>query len=201
VSSLGDSTLTRLIEELGARTPAPGGGAAASVTAAVGAALGAMVVNWSLGRKALTEHDADNHDRLAQLQRGADRALTLAEEDARNYEALNRLMKLPEDDPDRIAGWDAAVDGAMRPPMDTLALCRELAGTLVRMLGTTNSMLKSDLAAAAVLVEAAGRTAAWNVHANLPLVPAPRAAELEGTVGGHLASLRDLVHQVEHGCR
>ncbi len=110
-------------------------------------------------------------------------------------------MKLPEDDPDRTARWDDAVDGAMRPPMDTLTLCRDLVDTLVAMLGTTNPMLKSDLAAAAVLVEAAGRTAAWNVHANLPLVPADRAAELEGTVGAHLAQLRELVHRVEHGCR
>lgn len=201
MSSLGDSTLTRLIEELGARTPAPGGGAAASVTAAVGAGLGAMVVNWSLGRKSLAEHETDNDARLAHLRRGAERALELADEDARGYEALNRLMKLPEDDPDRTARWDDAVDGAMRPPMDTLTLCRDLVDTLVAMLGTTNPMLRSDLAAAAVLVEAAGRTAAWNVHANLPLVPADRAAKLEGTVGAHLAQLRELVHRVEHGCR
>lgn len=201
MSPLADSTLTGLIEDLGAKTPAPGGGAAASVTAAVGAGLGAMVLSWSLGRKSLAEHDADNTDRLERLQQGARRALELADEDARGYEALNTLMKRPEDDPERIAGWNDAVDGAVRPPLDTLTLCIELAGTLSDMVGVTNTMLASDLAAAAVLVEAAGRTAAWNVHANLPLLEEPRRGELAGAVGQQLADLRGLVDRVEQACR
>ena len=201
MSPLADSTLTKLIEDLGAKTPAPGGGAAASVTAAVGAGLGAMVISWSLGRKSLAEHDADNGARLERLQQGARRALELADEDARGYEALNTLMKRPEDDPERRANWNDAVDGAMRPPKATLALCIELAGTLVDMLGATNTMLGSDLAAAAVLVEAAGRTAAWNIHANLPLLEDAQATELAGSVGERLTELRSLVDRVEQACR
>ena len=199
--ALADSTLQQLIDELGARTPAPGGGAAASITAAVGAALGAMVINWSLGRTSLEQHDEGNRSHLDALQQGAARALELADEDARGYEALNTLMKLPEDDAVRRSQWSDAVDGAMAPPIETLALCTSMAGDLSGLTDTTNSMLKSDLAAAAVLVEAAGRTAAWNIHANLPLVEEAQAAKLAGLVSGHLAELRTITAQVEQSCR
>ncbi len=198
---LADATLKQLIDELGARTPAPGGGAAASVTAAVGSALGAMVINWSLTRKSLQEHRASNQHHLDALQAGAARSLQLADEDARAYESLNTIMKLPEDDPTRLAGWDDAVEGAMAPPVETLRLCAEMATTLGGLAGTTNPMLKSDLAAAAVLVEAAGRTAAWNIHANLPLIGQERALELTGEAQSLLGELRRIATEVEQACR
>ncbi len=199
--TLADSTLQQLIDELGARTPAPGGGAAASITAAVGAALGAMVINWSLGRASLERHEEENRSHLDALQHGAARALELAEEDAQGYEALNALMKLPEDDAVRREQWSDAVDGAMVPPIETLELCLSMAGSLSGLVGATNTMLKSDLAAAAVLVEAAGRTAAWNIHANLSLVEEAQATELATRVSGHLGELRTVTAQVEQSCR
>ncbi len=198
---LADATLKQLIDELGARTPAPGGGAAASVTAAVGSALGAMVINWSLTRKSLQEHRESNQRHLDALQAGASRSLQLADEDARAYESLNTIMKLPEDDATRLAEWDTAVEAAMAPPVETLRLCAEMAANLAGLASTTNPMLKSDLAAAAVLVEAGGRTAAWNIHANLPLIGEARAVELTGEAQTLLTELRRIATEVEQACR
>ena len=47
--SLPDASLLNLLESLAAKQPTPGGGAVASLTAAIGAALAQMVVNYSLG--------------------------------------------------------------------------------------------------------------------------------------------------------
>ena len=110
-------------------------------------------------------------------------------------------MKLPEDDAVRREQWSGAVDGAMVPPIETLELCLSMAGSLSGLVGATNTMLKSDLAAAAVLVEAAGRTAAWNIHANLSLVEETQATELASRISGHLAELRTVTAQVEQSCR
>lgn len=41
---LHDQTLEALLEAIGARTPSPGGGAVASITGALGAALGRMAI-------------------------------------------------------------------------------------------------------------------------------------------------------------
>ena len=45
-----DLTVHAFADQLAARTPGPGGGAVAAVTAAHAAALGAMVVEFTLGK-------------------------------------------------------------------------------------------------------------------------------------------------------
>ena len=51
-------SVDELLAEIGAKSPTPGGGAVACVTAALAAALGRMVVNYSVGKPSLAEHDA-----------------------------------------------------------------------------------------------------------------------------------------------
>ena len=167
--SLTDLTLDDALEAIGAKTPTPGGGAVASITAALGAALARMVVNYSLGKPKLAEHAELHAESLESLEAISKRALTLAAEDEAAYGRLNALWKLPEDDPQRRAGWADAVAGAIDAPRRVLALSVELLELLDRLPGRTTKLLASDLAIAAVLAEAATRSAAWNVRINLPL--------------------------------
>ncbi len=48
-------TLASYLEQLSRREPVPGGGSAAALTAALGAALISMAANYSIGRKANTK--------------------------------------------------------------------------------------------------------------------------------------------------
>ena len=50
-------TVRELLSSVGSRSPTPGGGAAAAITAALAAAVGEMVVNLSRGKPALAAHD------------------------------------------------------------------------------------------------------------------------------------------------
>lgn len=195
-------TFGDLLTSLGDKTPTPGGGAAASITLALAAHLGRMVVNYSKGKKSLAVH-AETHDRaLATLRQFGDRALDLAEEDAAAYGRLNTLWKLDPEDEERVANWDDAVAAAIAAPKSVLEECVALADLLHELLPASNRHLLSDLAIAAILTEAAARAAAWNVAVNLPLVgDSDRAGVIAEAADRAVAMVRESTARVERACR
>ncbi|MCZ6834880.1 MAG: cyclodeaminase/cyclohydrolase family protein [Planctomycetota bacterium] len=169
-NSLKLQRVEQLIETLGEKSPTPGGGAVASIVGALGAALARMVVNYSIGKKKLAQHDELHQEAIERLGLFAERALQLADDDAEAYGALNALMKLDKDDPKRIAAWEEAVDRAMTPPRETLGVCLGLLHLLELLDDATSKMLRSDLMIAALLAETGAQAAAINVRINLTLL-------------------------------
>lgn len=158
------------LDQLAAKTPAPGGGAAACMAGATAAALAHMVVAYSIGRKNLADHQPLLESASAALRRARAMLLQLAEEDAAAYALVNELQKLPEDDSRRRSEWGGAVAAAVAAPRAAMAVCMEVLRMTESLAGKSNAYLRSDLAIAAVLAEAAARGAWWNVRINLSLV-------------------------------
>ena len=188
------------LESLSAKVPTPGGGASAAVTGATAAATAAMVVSYSLGKKSLAECEGVNQNAMARLTRARQMFLQLGDEDAEGYGVLNELWKLDKSDPKRIEQWDDAVQGAITPPRAMLAMALELLRLCEKLVSTTNKQLKSDLGVAAVLGEAAARSAAWNVRINIPLLPEDQRDELRSAVDVMLDQARALSDTIEKGC-
>ena len=89
------------LEELGSSAPAPGGGAAAALEVAMGAALVEMVCNLTIGKPAFAEHEAlmtEVRDRCAVLRV---EATGLAAEDADAFTAVIAAYRLPKEQEDR----------------------------------------------------------------------------------------------------
>lgn len=181
-------TIRGFLDALGAKTPTPGGGAAAGLVGAVGAALGRMVVAYSAGKKSLAAHEPLLAASLDSLRATAARLVTLADEDAAAYAKVNELSRLPDTDPRRRDDWDAATRRSVDVPLSMIDQCVDLLGRLETLCGTSNPHLRSDLAIAAVLAEAGARSAAWNVTVNAPNLP-------ESARDQALASVRQLVEQ------
>lgn len=171
-------TLEEFGVSLAARTPVPGGGAVAAVTASHAAALVCMVVEFTLGKPAFAAHEGANQRALAEARTLRQQALELADADAEAYSALNALWKLPKDSPARAAGWAPAVAAAIAAPQAILEAATAVARLAASLAGTTNPNLASDLTIALDLARVAARAAAHNVQVNLPSVadPAERAA-------------------------
>ena len=198
---LPDATITELLEALGEKTPIPGGGALAPITLALAASLARMVLAYSIDKKALAEFQAGNEDALQQLRDCERTALDLADADTSAYAHLNELMKLPEDDGKRVSEWEQALEGAMRPPRETIDTCEAMLELLAGLVNTTNRLLASDLAVAAVLAGAAARAAAWNLKANMPHLADPDHAEhLRNEADDRTSNLDGLVRSIEDGC-
>lgn len=158
------------LDDLGAPTPAPGGGASSALAGAVGAAQLQMVV-------ALTRANpryAGVAGRMAELEAAlaADRArfLALADEDAEAYGRVARALKLPRataaERAARSEELAAALLGATGAPfaiMDLAVACLSLCGEVAR---TGTSMAASDVTVAAALLRAAVDGSVATVLAN-----------------------------------
>ncbi|MCC5824517.1 MAG: cyclodeaminase/cyclohydrolase family protein [Phycisphaerales bacterium] len=195
-----DMRLNDLLDALASKCPAPGGGAAAGIVGATAAATAQMVVAYSQGRKSLAEHHSFLDDASGRLTRARVMFLTLADEDAAAYGVLNTLMRLPEDHPDRAAGWAEAVDGAMAPPRATLAAAVELLRLCEELCGKINPNLRSDLGVAGVLGEAAARSAAWNISINLPLLGEDQRGSVRAEAERQAADARARAERIEGHC-
>ncbi len=170
MAAFGEMTVSGFLEQLGAKTPAPGGGAAACMAGATAAALAGMVVAYSLGKKNLADHEEHLQQSAASLARARQMMLRLADEDAAAYALVNELQKLPEGDARRTTELPGAAVAAVSVPRAAMALSMDLLRLIESLCGRSNKYLRSDLAIAAVLAEAAARSAWWNVEVNLPLL-------------------------------
>lgn len=174
-------SIDQFLASLAAKQPTPGGGAVAGVCGALAAALGQMVVSYSLGKKTLAEHQPLLEEAAKRLERARALLLTLADEDAQAYGLVNELSRLPEGDARRERELAGAIAASVQVPQATAACAADVARLLRTLCGTTNPHLRSDLAIAGVLAEATVRAARWNVVINAPAMAdsAARAKALD----------------------
>jgi formiminotetrahydrofolate cyclodeaminase len=170
-ASLSSQSVSDFLESLSAKTPTPGGGAAACIAGALGASLAQMVVSYSLGKKNLALHQPDLTRADLTLARARQLFLGLADEDAAAYGLVNELTKLPETDPRRAVELPPAIEASIQVPMAAIAACTDLLRLYETLAPITNRHLHSDLAIAAVLTDSAARASLWNVRVNAALIP------------------------------
>lgn len=194
-------TLLDYLAALNSKSPTPGGGAVAGTTGATGAAIAGMVLQYTLGKKKFAEHEASNSEQLQWITDAQSKFITLADDDACGYGRLNALWSLPESDPARVEGWDAAVQSAIDPPNQMLELSHSLMRRLKDLLDTTNTQLHSDLAVAATTTRAAAHNAACNIRINVPLLPEDQRQPTLDHTQSLLDAIDELCKHTERACR
>ena len=156
-----------------ARTPTPGGGSVAALAGALSAAIGEMVLNYSVGRKDSAAVDPQLKMVAAELARAREVLLELMVDDQTAYAELTAVRKLPAADPDRADRLPAAVLACVRCPQAIAATAVAVLGLCDRVVDHVNPWLLSDLAVSADLATATARCAGYNVRVNLPGVDDP----------------------------
>jgi len=167
-SAPGHEPIASFASRLAARTPTPGGGSAAGVVSALAAALGEMVLAYSIDPAKPPDEGLVGVSRA--LTEGRRRFLELADEDSRAYDGVRtarRGRKEHPGDPAAQAAFVAAVRRAAEVPLETARLASELAGRLDAVRGRTRAALASDLVTSLALFRAAIEGALANVEINL----------------------------------
>src|SRR5919109_3474852 len=106
------------LDELAGGSPTPGGGSAAALAGALGAALVAMVARLTIGRKAYAAVDARAREILAEAETLRGELRRLVDEDAAAYGKVSQAYKIPKDSPTRTAWIDDALMAAARVPAE-----------------------------------------------------------------------------------
>lgn len=160
----------QLVESLAAKTPTPGGGAAAAMAASMGAALFLMVVRFSRGKKANVARDGDLQRAETKLQEQMQRLLPMAERDCRSFDLVSAAYGMPKDTEEQKSLRDRAIQealvGAMVVPEETLCMVRDVFVTMSDVVDCVGKAIVSDLASGAALLLAAAEGAWLNVKIN-----------------------------------
>jgi formiminotetrahydrofolate cyclodeaminase len=188
--------------DLASAAPTPGGGAAAGVAAATGAALIAMVGHLTIGKAGFE----DLEDRMRALVERADAErsafLSLADQDAEAFEAVMAAFRLPKETDDEKAARtmriQEAYEGAAAVPMDLATRAVDLMELAEDATAMGNPNAASDGYSAGALLFAGALSAIANVRIN--------AAGLKNATKGRALTdacdrLRErgdaLLHQIE----
>jgi formiminotetrahydrofolate cyclodeaminase len=175
------TTIEDWLTDLASELPAPGGGAAAGVSAAMAAALVSMVCNLTIGKPKFAEHEAVMREALAEAERLRLEALQLAEDDAEAFSGVVAAYKLPKSSDEEKAARTAAIQAglveAAAVPLAVARVSAEVIKLSGRILEGSNPNVLSDVAVAASAAKSALESAALNVDINV--VAIKDAAERE----------------------
>lgn len=169
-----ERTLATYVAALASGEPAPGGGSAVAVAAAMAAALGEMVCNLTLGRPAYAAAEPALRDARARSADLRARFLAAARDDETAYGRYIAATGLPTtteaEKTTRRAAMQDALAGAADVPLGVADGCLALLETLDPIARLGNKHAVADVTVAARLSEAALRGAAVNVRVNARLI-------------------------------
>lgn len=184
-----DQTIGDWLEDLGSSKPAPGGGAAAAMLLATGAALIEMVANLTIGKPRYAEYETLMIGARDEARGLRDLAQTLAAADEAAFTQVVAAYRLPKDDPTRSAAIQSATAAAAEPPLATAEAAAQVITLAARIRTRANVNLLSDVAVAASAARAALESAAVNVEINVAALRDPAAAAaLSARLSSHLAA-------------
>jgi len=191
-----------LLGQVAERQPTPGGGMVAASVGAFGVALAQMSLRYSINKKTEDTVRSEIESEIDRLHSDLAMMLQGGEADAAGYAQMNELQKLATDDPRRVEGWADAVMGAIKPPM---SIAKQSVAMLTRLDSIShlcNRWLLSDLAIAAILGEAATRSAAWNVNVNLTSVDSvDDRTRLANEIATYVSESQEICKQIENACK
>ena len=198
-----DTAIQQFMDELASSSPTPGGGSAAAIMGAMGAALVSMVCNLTLGKKDYAAVEPDMAHTLAQAEALRHQLMDLVEADVAAFEQVMSAYGLPKttegEQQARLAAIQEALKAATEAPLACARACAEVIELSRTVAEKGNKNVVSDAGVAVVAAQAALRSAALNVYVNAGAIRdaafvAPRLAELEQLLEGS-STRTDAVYQ------
>ena len=169
-----DISIELFLDDLASRKPTPGGGSAAAVMGAMGAALVSMVCNLTIGRTQYRDFEEKLKSVLTKAEELRRDLIKMIEEDVQAFDSVMRAYHMPRSTKDETATRAQVIQTALKAatlvPMRCCRACREVI-ILGRAVGDKgNHNVVSDAGVAAVAAYAALRSAALNVFTNAKVI-------------------------------
>jgi formiminotetrahydrofolate cyclodeaminase len=200
-----DQSLREYLNDLSSSQPTPGGGSAAALSGAMGAALASMVTRLTIGKSGYAEVQEEIEEILQHTEELRERFQQLMQDDIDAYERLAMSFRLPrgtgEESEARHRTIQVRLHEAALVPLEVAERAAELMRFCVRLAEIGNKNVRSDIGAGAALALSAAHGASWMVRVNLRSLKNTQVAEqlqkrLEVALQQTLAGNEQVIHLV-----
>jgi formiminotetrahydrofolate cyclodeaminase len=165
-----NESIKRYLDDLAAKTPAPGGGSSAALAGAMASSLMAMALNFTIGNEKYRDFEASAREMLSKAEKLRSDFIRFFEEDTASYSAVAKAYKLSRDsDADKIKRKRAIKEAMKQATLTPLHVCQhavEAMKTCPELARRGNKNLICDVEVPVRLLEAAFYSAKINVAMN-----------------------------------
>ena len=177
-----NNTIAKFLDELASEAPTPGGGGAAAIMGAIGAALVSMVANLTIGKKNYEAFDEELKAINAAAEKVRAELTAAIDEDVVAFNAVMGAYGLPrgtdEEKAARAAAIQAALKQATDAPLRAVKACHEVIKLSAVVAEKGNVNVISDAGVAVLAANAGLRSAALNVYINAKSIKDREFAEI-----------------------
>jgi len=166
-----DKPIERFLAELASGDPTPGGGSAAAIMGAMGAALISMVCNLTIGKKHYAAFDDQLQTVLEQAEALRERLSNMIEADVEVFDRVMGAYRMPKTNAEEKASRSEAIQAALKAATDVPLDCARASAEVINLSRTVaekgNLNVISDAGVAVLAGYAALKSAALNVYINV----------------------------------
>ena len=175
------SAIDKFLDDLASQKATPGGGSAAAIIGAMGAALVAMVCNLTIGKKKYADVEAEMRALLERAEALRHRLTGMIEDDVKAFDAVMGAYGMPKETEAEKASRSAAIQDALKLATDVPLRCCQAAREVIDLAAVASAKgnlgVISDAGIAVLAAYAALRSAALNVYTNVKLISDKAFAE------------------------
>lgn len=173
-AAIKDNRIEEFLDALASQAATPGGGGAAAIIGAMGAALVSMVCNLTIGKKKYAEVEADMKDVLGKTEALRQRLTGMIEDDAKAFDAVMGAYGMAKETDADKAARDQAIQAALKQATDVPMRCCRAAREVIDLAAIAadkgNLNVISDAGVGVLAAYAALRSAALNVFTNARMI-------------------------------
>jgi formiminotetrahydrofolate cyclodeaminase len=181
MTDIKDTEIEQFLAALASQSATPGGGSAAAIIGAMGAALVSMVCNLTIGKKKYVEVEGEMKDVLAKAETLRKQLIGMIEDDVKAFDAVMGAYGMPKETDADKSKRDAAIQAALKQATDVPLACARAARQVIDIAATAsdkgNLNVISDAGVGVLAGYAALRSAALNVFTNARMITDKTFAE------------------------
>lgn len=168
--SMSEETINQFLEELSSDAPVPGGGGASGLVAAVGMALGNMVLSLTTGKKKYADYQSEMDELIVKSGQLKEKLLRGMDRDAEAFAPLAAAYRMPKETEaeleERNRVMEAALVVASEAPLQMMSDIMEAMHLIHRIAEIGSRLAISDAGVGIQCCMAAIRGASLNVFIN-----------------------------------
>jgi formiminotetrahydrofolate cyclodeaminase len=191
-----EGSLQSFLDELASSAPTPGGGSAAAIIGATGAALLSMVCNVTLGKKGQEAVEPEMKTVRDESERLRARLTAMVAEDIAAFDGLMAAYRLPKASDEEKSRRAEAIQSNLRAATETPLACARTCAAVVMLARRAAEKgfagVISDAGVGVLAANSALRSAALNVYINVPALKDRAYADAA------TAEIEQLIEQCAH---